>query len=130
MNLQEIKKLTGVDPEQISESAWEPIEYDPDGMWRKDRAWIVKPHGDKDGISIVRKVNLFEEELLKANRDQYDTPQSFLRKGELDAKAASVPQNVFYRDIAGKMQEGDKDHLKWWLNSEAARPYRTIKGKI
>lgn len=130
MNLREIKELAGVDPERIPESAWEPIEYDSEGYWRKDRAWIVKPHGETDGISVIRKVNLFEEELLKQNREQHDTPQSFLRKGDIHAKAASVPLNIFYEDIAPKMKEGDRDHLKWWLNSERAKPYRTIKGKI
>jgi hypothetical protein len=32
--------------------------------------------------------------------------------------------------IMEKIKEGDRDHFRWWLNSEHARPYRTFKGRI
>ena len=32
--------------------------------------------------------------------------------------------------ISQKAAEGDRDHLKWFLNSEECRPYRTFKGTV
>lgn len=46
---------------------------------------------------------------------------------------ARVPLNVLLdpkHEIAAKKREGDRDHLKWWLDSEAAKPFRTFKGRI
>ena len=44
-----------------------------------------------------------------------------------------IPLNVLYgkeHGIAERMQAGDSDHLKWWLNSEAAKPFRTFRGRV
>jgi hypothetical protein len=41
-----------------------------------------------------------------------------------------VPLNKFFAELAGKIRQGDKDHAKWWLNSDEARPFRTFRGRI
>jgi len=131
MTQDELEKL-GIDPTQIPESHWQTSRVDPEGVWREDIAWIVKPHGNEPGVSIKRKVNLHETALLEANRKAYDTDQKFTRKGsELDAQVASVPLNVLYNDeLLLDAVRGDRDKMKHWLNDDENRIYRTIKGKI
>jgi hypothetical protein len=46
---------------------------------------------------------------------------------------ARVPLNVFYgseSEITKKLKEGDHDHLKWWLNSDQAKPWRNFRGRV
>jgi hypothetical protein len=46
---------------------------------------------------------------------------------------ARIPLNVLYdpkTQIIEKLQQGDKDHMKWFLNSEKARPWRNFRGRI
>jgi hypothetical protein len=43
---------------------------------------------------------------------------------------ASIPLNVFYRDLAPRLKDGDADYVKWFLNNEQNRPYRTFRGKV
>jgi hypothetical protein len=38
--------------------------------------------------------------------------------------------NKFFSEIAAKKTEGDKDHLKWWLNRPENLPFRTRDGKL
>ena len=111
MTEDELKKTSGIDPNNIPESAWEVYRVDPDGVWREDICWIQKPAGEgQPGISLKRKVNLQEQFILESNRQQYDTDQKMIRKGgELDAKVASVPLNILYNDDV--LLEGIKDRL-------------------
>jgi len=45
-------------------------------------------------------------------------------------RVGRIPLNKLYADIAPKMREGDKDHLKWWLNHEDNQTFRTKSGKL
>jgi hypothetical protein len=38
--------------------------------------------------------------------------------------------NVFYRDFASRLKDGDEDFMKWWLNGDGNRPYRTFRGRV
>lgn len=124
--------LAKVDPSTIPEDKWEFEAFAPDGSGFTSICWIQRPCPEfPDGVYFRRKVNTFEHELLKQNRQQYDTDQKFSRKGsELDAKVASIPLNKFLNDFAEPLKQGDKDFTKWWLNKDENRPFRTIKGKI
>lgn len=74
---------------------------------------------------------LGDDELIKANQEEFN--ESYGKRFGNGRKVASIPLNVFYSpksQIIEKMQSGDEEHLKWFLNSEHARPYRTFKGRL
>ena len=88
-------------------------------------AWI-----DKEAGTYFRKTeNLAESALLEANKQAYNDSEG-KRWGDGQV-AARVPLNVLYQgELAKKIKEGDRDHMRWWLNHEQARPYRTFKGRV
>lgn len=92
------------------------------------RRWLL-PLGD--GKFIRKTEYLGDAELISQNKQEYDDSDG-KRWGDGQV-VARVPLNKLYGSqdqIMEKLREGDRDHLKWWLNSEAARPYRTFKGRI
>tara|TARA_R110002020_G_scaffold66305_7_gene174390 strand:+ start:1532 stop:1930 length:399 start_codon:yes stop_codon:yes gene_type:complete len=125
----EVAKAIG---ENIPESAWEVLEYDPMGVWRKDRAFVPDPTGQDRKVSVVRKVNLHETALLHANQQEYDDGQKMVRNNgtALDAKVASIPENIFFRDIVPHLKEGDTEHFKWWIKQDENKKYKTQKGDL
>jgi hypothetical protein len=118
--------------ENIPESAWEVLEYDPMGVWRKDQAFVPDPTGQDRLVSVVRKVNLHETALLEANKAEYNDDQKMVRNNNtaLDAKIASIPENIFFRDLAPYLKEGDNEHFKWWIKQDENKKYKTQKGSI
>jgi len=89
--------------------------------------WIDKARG----LGFRKTENLAEEALLKFNKESLDASQSMKFSDEpIGTKMASIPLNIFYRDLAPRLKEGDKDFVKWWLNNEQNRPYRTFRGKV
>lgn len=113
-----------IDYARIPESAWEFAGFTPDGLARIDICWIDR----ENGIFAQRKINLVEPELLEMNRQEYDASQT-KRFGD-GRVVARVPLNVFFRDFAARLKEGDTDFNKWWLNHSENRPYRTFRGKF
>jgi hypothetical protein len=45
-------------------------------------------------------------------------------------RVGRIPLNKLYADLVPKMREGDKDHLKWWLNRDENAPFRTRSGRL
>lgn len=98
-----------------------------DGMRRHYVHWIDKAKG----LGFRKTENLAEEALLKFNKESLDMSQTQKFSDEpIGTKMASIPLNIFYRDLAPRLKEGDKDFVKWWLNNEQNRPYRTFRGKV
>ena len=123
-----IDTLEGIDPDRIPESAWEPYEVDPEGLWRKDRYWIEKPRQEFGGVWIERKVFLAEDELISQNVEAFnDSKTQRFGDGKVVAR---VPLNTFYRDFQKSLQEGDHDFTKWWLNRDENQPWRCFRGKF
>lgn len=74
---------------------------------------------------------LGEEEIIKQNQEEFN--DSYGKRFGDGRVVARIPLSVFYspeHQLVQKMQEGDDEHRDWWLNSEAAKPYRTFRGKI
>lgn len=102
---------------------WELFEVTEDyRRWRLPigpEQWIVKTEYLGDEILIDWNTHKREESRGK-------------RVGEW-THVGSVPLNMLYNpktQIAEKLKEGDKDHLKWFLNHEDGRPYKTWWGKL
>jgi hypothetical protein len=115
------------DPARIPDHLWEFEKFSDDGLRRHYVYWIDKAKG----LGFRKTENLVEEELIA--RNQEDLKDSYGKRFKDDAvgtRMASVPLNVFYRDLAPRLKEGDSDYVKWFLNNEQNRPYRTFRGKV
>lgn len=112
-----------LDLRNIDGAAWELEEVTP-----HYRRWLL-PLGE--GRFIRKTEFLADDELIEANRQAFnDSDGKRWGDGQIVAR---VPLNKLYGSqdqIMEKLREGDRDHLRWWLNSEAALPYRTFKGRI
>lgn len=112
-----------VDPRNVESGDWELFEVTPE--YRRSRLWI------SDTQYIVRTEFLGDDELIESNKQDFNDSEG-KRWGDGQV-AARIPLNVLFSSksqLAEKAKEGDRDHLRWWLNSDAARPYRTFKGRI
>ena len=115
------------DPSRIPDESWEFDGYSSDGLRRHYVYWVDKANG----VGFRKTENLVEDALLKFNRESLDMSQSQRFSDEaIGTKMASIPLNIFYRDLAPRLKEGDKDFVKYWLNRDDNRPYRTFRGKV
>ena len=112
------------DPSRIPADQWEYEGISQDGLRRHYVHWVDKANG----VGFRKTENLLEDELLARNRELLNASHG-QRFG--DGKVvASIPLNIFYRDFAKRLKEGDADFVKWWLNSDQNRPYRTFRGRV
>jgi len=126
---------TRIDPEQINipDDAWELFEVSEDFVTH--RAELERfPNGYV--AYVYRKQPRGLSALLEANKREFDESHSKRfggDKGALANKVASIPLNVLFdpaNQIAAKLKEGDREHLKWWLDREEAKPFRTFRGRL
>lgn len=111
------------DPRDIHGGDWEVFEITPE--YRRSRLWISEDQ------YIQRTEFLADEQLIADNQQHFN--DSIGRRWGDGQVAARIPLNVLFSSksqIVEKAKEGDRDHLKWFLNSEACRPYRTFKGTV
>lgn len=115
------------DPSRIPDDQWEFEKFSEDGLRRHYIYWVNR----EKGVCFRKTENLVEAEILESNRVSFN--DSFGKRFSNEAigtKVASIPLNVFYRDFAARLKEGDADFVKHWLNSEQNRPYRTFRGNL
>jgi hypothetical protein len=112
------------DPSKIPDHLWEFDGISSDGLRRHYVYWVDR----ENGVGFRKTENLVEDDLLAVNKQRLDESHG-QRFG--DGKViASIPLNVFYRDFAARLQQGDEDFVKWQLNHEQYRPYRTFRGRV
>ncbi len=112
------------DPSRIPDHLWEFEGTSLDGLRRTYTCTI-------DGYTFRKTENIVENELLALNRESLnDSYGKRFRDDPIGTKVASIPLNVFYRDFASRLKEGDDDFTRWWLNREQNRPYRTFRGNL
>lgn len=115
------------DPSRIPDDQWIYDGMSEDGLRRHYVHWIDKAKG----LGFRKTENLVEEQLLKFNKESLDMSHGQRFSDEpIGTKMASIPLNIFYRDLAPRLKEGDKDFVKWWLNHADNRPYRTFRGRV
>jgi hypothetical protein len=112
------------DPARIPDELWEFDGISSDGLRRHYVYWVDKANG----VGFRKTENLVESDLLETNRQRLNDSQTE-RFGD-GRIIASVPLNVFYRDMAPRLKEGDDDYVKWFLNHQDNRPYRTFRGRV
>ena len=112
------------DPSKIPDHLWEFDGISQDGLRRHFVYWIDKAKG----LGFRKTENLTEDALLQDNKERLNDSHG-QRFG--DGKVvASIPLNVFYRDFASRLKDGDTDFTKWWLNHQDHQMYRTFRGKV
>lgn len=127
-------RLTEDDVRNIPASAYRLIGQNEDcRYWEAD---VELPNGMKGRI---RKTEyLFADELLRHTEElrkenankRYTHGMGSDKGGNMPlVHTASIPPNVYYREIAPRRAAGDKDHLRWWLNQEENRKYKTTEGQ-
>lgn len=115
------------DPSRIPDDQWIFDGMSEDGLRRHYVHWIDR----EKGLGYRKTENLVEEQILAQNRESFNDSQTKrFRDDPIGTKVASIPLNVFYRDFAARLQDGDSDFVKWWLNGEKNRPYRTFRGRF
>lgn len=116
--------MTRFDPSKIPDSAWELYETTP--HYRR-YSCVVDDHG-----SVAFKTEYIADDKLISDNQQHFNDSYGRRFGD-GRVVARIPLNVLFSqqsEISRRIKEGDDDHLKWWLNAERARPYRTFRGVI
>lgn len=112
------------DPARIPDDLWEFDGVSSDGLRRHYVYWVDKVNG----VGFRKTENLVEADLIAGNQQSLNESQS-QRFG--DGKIVGrIPLNVFYRDLAPRLKYGDEDYVKWFLNHERNRPYRTFRGRV
>lgn len=118
------------DSVHVADDAWEFVEANEDYI--TERAPLER-FADGNVMYVYRRYARGVDALLEANRakmDESETAKSRFGDGKI---VASIPLNVLFDpklQIAEKIREGDRDHLKWFLNRDAARPWRNFRGKV
>jgi hypothetical protein len=122
--------VTSIDPARLNirDDAWEFVEATEDFI--RHRAVVERlPNGDV--AYVYRTTPRAIATLLEDNKRSFD--ESHGKRFGDGQIVGRIPLNVLFdpkNQLAEKIREGDRDHMKWWLNSEAARPFRTFRGRV
>ncbi len=115
------------DPSRIPDELWQFEGFSTDGTRRHYVYWVDKANG----VGFRKTENIVEDELIARNRESLNDSYGKRFSDEpIGTRVASVPLNIFYRDLAPRLKDGDEDYVRWFLNNEQNRPYRTFRGRI
>ena len=106
--------------QDIHGGTWELFEQTP-GF----RRWKMEL---EPGKWIIKTEHLHDEDLIKHNKFLLDESQT-KRFGDGQV-VGRIPLNKFYAELGQKIKEGDRDHMKWWLNRDENKIFRTFRGHI
>lgn len=118
---------TSLDPSKINirDDAWELVEVSEDFVTHRA---VLERYADGTVAWVHRRTPRGLTALLEDNkRSLNDSDGQRFGEGKIVGR---IPLNVLYRDLAPYMKQGDKDHLKWWLNRDDNRMFRTFRGKV
>lgn len=122
---------TRIDPERVNipDDAWELVEVTEDYV--RHRAPMER-YADGNVLYVYRTIPLGLEDFIEDNRQALN--DSYGKRFGDGKVMASIPLNVLFDpklQIAEKLREGDRDHLKWFLNKrEEALPFKRFRGTV
>lgn len=121
--MQSVPTSSEPDYSTIPDSAWTLFEVD--GNIRRYRCQI------NDTQTVIKTETVDDDVLIRANQDElFDSHTRRFGEGRVVGR---IPMNVLLdpaTQIIEKLQEGDKDHLKWWLNRGENRIWRNFRGDL
>lgn len=119
--------------DDLNGGVWEVIEITP--LYRRSRKWI-----DREAGSYMLRTEHFADEAIQAlnteERNSRDSKPWSIGAGSDKGgnmpmiRVARTPLNKFMADAAPYLKQGDEDHARWLLNSEAYAPFRTRTGRL
>lgn len=96
----------------------------------RDRA-VVERYADGSVSYVYRTRPRHLSNFLAENKRKLaDSQTKRFGDGQI---VASIPLNVLFdpaTQLAEKLREGDRDHLKWFLDRDEAKPWRTFRGRL
>lgn len=110
----------------IADDAWELVEVTEDFVTHRA---VLERFPDGNVAYVHRRTPRGLVGLLEDNRQSLDDSASQRFRDDY-TRVGRIPLNVLYRDLAPYMKQGDKDHLKWWLNRDENRMFRTFRGRV
>jgi hypothetical protein len=129
-----VVRLTEDDVRNIPDSAYTLVSQNEDCRYWEAR--VELPNGL---MGTIRKTEyLHSDELLEINaaarnessNHRYTAGYGSDKGGNMPlVHTASIPPNVYYREIAPRAAEGDKDHLRWFLRQEENKKYLVTEGQ-
>ncbi len=126
-------KLTEAD---VQNCTWTVVEVTP--TYRRSVGKGTHPISGLP-IEVGRTEFLAEDDLLAINAERrnmndgrrWSSGAGSEKGGNVPMiHVASIPMNKYIADFAQKAREGDKDHAKWLLSSDAYKPFRTRNGRL
>lgn len=126
-------KLTA---EDVRNCTWTVVEVG-DGYRRS----IGRGTHPKTGvpIEVMQTEYLAEDELITLNAEErnvrdtrrWSSGMGSDKGGNMPmVHVARTPINKFLAELAPKLREGDRDHMKWWLERDENQPFRTKSGRL
>lgn len=127
-------RLTEDDVRNIPNSAYRLIGQNEDcRYWEAD---VELPNGMKGRVrkteytASAELLQHTEEMRKESSNRRYTHGMGSDKGGNMPmVQTASIPPNVYYREIARRRAAGDKDHLRWFLRQEENRKYLTTEGQ-
>lgn len=119
-----------IDPERvnISDDAWELVEVTEDFV--RHRAPMER-YANGDVLYVYRTTPRGLTGLLEDNKRLLnDSDSQRFGDGKIVGR---IPLNVLFdpkTQLAEKLREGDRDHLRWFLNNSENRKWRTFRGSV
>lgn len=123
-------------PPNIADDAWTLVEVTP--IYRRYTAdYGYDQFGKRMTVQRTEIIDAtgFLEDNARERNETDNTPWSSGMGSDKNGnmpmvKVASVPLNVWFRDIAPRLQDGDQDFAKWYLNRDENQHLRTRRGKL
>lgn len=116
--------IKSVDPTRIPDDAWEYEGTSSDGLRVTYIHWIDR----EKGILVRKTENLMEPQIIAENQQMLNDSYG-KRFGEMPL-VARIPLNEFYAHFPERLQDGDRDFIKWYLNNPDKKMFRTFRGTI
>jgi len=119
-----------LDPEQvnIADDAWEFEELTEDFIVHRA---VYERHANGAISYVYRKTPRQLTTMLEDNKRLLDESDG-KRFGD-GRVVGRIPLNLLFdphSELATKIREGDRDHMKWWLNQSENKKFRTFRGTV
>lgn len=126
-------KLTEAD---VSNVTWRVVETTP--LYRLSLGHGTHPVTGIE-FTVERKEYLAENALIGLNAERRNNTSGKRWSAGMGSDkggnvpmvhVGSVPMNKFFAECADGVRTGDTDHLKWFLNRDENKPFRTRDGAL
>ena len=105
----------------VRDGDWSLISHDP---LTGRQVWVY----EDEQFFHVRTTYPLIDELIDHNAAiRNETAGQRWGEGKL---VASIPEHIYYREIAPARRDGDESYIKRWLNDADHRAFRTFDGKV